>query len=120
MPKKKDTVSSVEVTTDPSSLLIRCLQSKKKGVAGGTSHGEHSRSNQDEKKRKAAAGVGASAETDAAKPQKKPARDVQRTIYSREKLLQMTVQELKELCREDQLAVSGKKNDLVVRILKHQ
>ena len=81
---------------------------------------EHSRSNQDEKKRKAAAGVGASAETDAAKPLKKPARDVQRTIYSREKLLQMTVQELKELCREDQLAVSGKKNDLVVRILKHQ
>ncbi len=120
MPKKKDTASSVEVTTDPSSLLIRCLQSKKKGSASGALRGEDSKSMHEEKKRKAAGGAGASQEAEAVKPPKKLARDVQRTIYSREKLLQMTVQELKDLCREDHLAVSGKKNDLVQRILQSQ
>jgi hypothetical protein len=119
VPKKKDTASSVEVTTDPSSLLIRCLQSKKKASLSVTQHGGHSRSSQEEKKRKSAGGAGAS-QAEAVNPQKKPARDVQRTIYSREKLLQMTVQELKDLCRDDHLAVSGKKNDLVERILKSQ
>lgn len=120
MPKKKDTASSVEVTTDPSSLLIRCLQNKKKGSVSRAHVGEHNRSNQDEKKRKVAGGAGTSQEAEAVKPQKKPARDVQRTIYSREKLLQLTVHELKDLCREDHLAVSGKKTDLVERILQSQ
>ena len=45
---------------------------------------------------------------------------VQRTVYSKETLLQMQVARLKAILHEKKLPISGKKADLVDRILEHQ
>lgn len=133
---KKDTVSPVEVTTDPSSLLIRCLQ-KKSAVPSGAAasskqpastnlHAEKEKNIMDErgadKKRKGhdepcEAGDGGSETSHKAQ---KTARDIQRTVYSEEALLQMSVAKLKGILAEKGLKVSGKKVVLVERILAAQ
>lgn len=116
------------MTTDPSSLLIRCLQqSKKKAATTGTRGAGKHRLVQDEKKRKAQGAAGSSggagdSDADGLNAQKKQARENQRmvTVYSKESLLQMSVARLKGICSEKDLAVSGKKIDLVQRILDNQ
>lgn len=113
------------MTTDQSSLLIRCLQSKKR--AGNSSIDEQRRGTSvstirtakrkagsheeelNEHKRKVTDGPGGSV----------TGNSVQ-TIYSREALSHMTVKELQEILLGKNEPTSGKKVDLIRRILDRQ
>jgi len=155
---KEDTASPVEVKTDPTSLLIRCLQKKavvppgavranakasgKPAQAGGNRNRETEKEKEKEKGREAER-VEREQESDRAAEKKRKldgepggsepssarkkavgaiqqARDIQRTIYSEEALLQMKVAQLKEILAEKSLQVSGKKAELVQRVLDAQ
>ena len=105
------------VTTDPSSLLIRCLQAKKRakdlpGGSGGPgrsgkrkSPGEEHTVN--ENKRRGNEGPSGSGST-------------VHTVYSMEALSHMTVSMLQEILAEKNEPIRGKKIDLIRRILDRQ
>ena len=161
---KEDTASPVEVKTDPSSLLIRCLQKKavvppgavranakasgKPAHAGGNRNRETEKAKAMEKEKEKEKGreaerVERKQESDQAAEKKRKVdgepggsepssarkkavgaiqqgRDIQRIIYSEEALLQMKVAQLKEILAEKSLQVSGKKAELVQRVLDAQ
>jgi hypothetical protein len=159
---KEDTASPVEVKTDPSSLLIRCLQKKavvppgavranakasgKPAHAGGNRNRETEKAKAMEKEKekgREAERVERKQESDQAAEKKRKVdgepggsepssarkkavgaiqqgRDIQRIIYSEEALLQMKVSQLKEILAEKSLQVSGKKAELVQRVLDAQ
>lgn len=124
--RKQDTASPLVVSTDPSSLLIRCLRSKKVKAPSDAGAGTEKGTQPEE-----AATVKRKAPTVAEGEQKKKVyskgasgsgagASIQRTVYSRETLLQMQVVRLKGILQEKKLPVGGKKADLVERILDHQ
>lgn len=105
------------VSTDSSSLLIRCLQSKKRAndlPDTSTNEGEVRPG-----KRKAVPGEEQNAEHKR-RANDGPSGSAVQTVYSMEALLQMTVKELQELLASKNEPVSGKKIDLVRRILDRQ
>lgn len=105
------------VSTDASSLLIRCLQSKKRANdLPGTSTSE---AEVRPGKRKAVPGEDQNAEHKR-RANDGPSGSAVQTVYSMEALLQMTVKELQELLASKNEPVSGKKLDLVHRILDRQ
>lgn len=104
------------MTTDQSSLLIRCLQGKKRAndlpgssegparsgkrkPSGEVHHVEH--------KRRGNEGAGGSG-------------SAVQTVYSMEALSQMTVKELQDILSSKNEPIRGKKTDLIVRILEIQ
>lgn len=99
------------VSTDQSSLLIRCLQSKKKakGDPSGSRKG----------KRQAEEQVDARSRKRAQEESQAGGSAVQ-TVYSEDALGRMTVKELQSILYEKRKPVSGRKTDLIERVLSCQ
>jgi len=105
------------VTTDPSSLLIRCLQAKKRATEIPGSGGRPGRS----RKRKSPG------EEPTVGENKQQGNDgasgsgsAVHTVYSMEALSHMTVSRLQEILVEKNEPIRGKKIDLIRRILDRQ
>lgn len=99
------------VSTDQSSLLIRCLQSKKKakGDPSGSRKGKRQADEQvDARSRKRA------------QEESQAGGSSVRTIYSEDALDRMTVKELQSILYEKRQPVSGRKADLIERVLNCQ
>lgn len=103
------------VTTDETSLLIRCLQSKKRAKSlpstsdGAPRSGKRKADGDHQIENKRRGNDGASGSAAAVQ-----------TVYSMEALSQMTVKELQEILSRKSQPVSGKKTDLIRRILDGQ
>jgi len=99
------------VSTDQSSLLIRCLQSKRKikGDSSGSRKG----------KRQAEEQVDGRSTKRSQQEAQTGGSSVQ-TVYSEDALGRMTVKELQSILHEKRKPVSGKKADLIERVLSCQ